>query len=509
MQKLLPQSGRSFPALNYSKFQRIFLSFATLMLFSFNTLFAQTIDLDAIYASDGTSDDQFGQAIDVYGDYIVVGVPSKSTNYYQVGAAYIYKRNADGAWEEIQKLEAPISESYLNFGISVSIYEDKLAIGAMGASIDGVDSAGAVYMYTRNSDGIWGNELIINAPVLQANHGFGWSIDLHKNKLVVSAPADNQIESYSGAIFCYEYDGTNNWSFEQKIKSSDIAEFGLFGYYVEMNDENLVATSYEDWTFYSTRIFDLDDSGQWVNEQIITDYAQGLHFGFGNAISLDDDELIIGSDLYSAIKIFEKKADGSWEYYTIIEGPNGFGSSVYISDQILLIGTPESDISGVASGAVYMYLKDDFNSWDFEDVIIQENPSEGDLFGSVLNANGGQIVIAALGESSNGENAGAVYTIEQALPTNTHIVSMDYSELHQNSPNPFFGETSISFDLEEAGEAVISIKDTDGKLLRQIKGEFAKGQNTVTIEDLEKSGVLYYTLEAANYISTKKMINLN
>ena len=508
MQKLLPQSGRSFPALNYSNFQRIFLSFATLILFSFNTLFAQTIDLDAIYASDGTSDDQFGQAIDVYGDYIVVGVPNKSTSLYQAGAAYIYKRNADGAWEEIQKLEAPASESYLNFGIAVSMYENKLAIGAFGASIDGIDSAGAVFMYTRNDDGTWGNEVMINAPVLQSFHGFGWSVDLHKDKLVVGATADKQIESYSGAIFCYKYEGANNWSFEQKIKANLIKEDGLFGYYVEMNDENLVVVSFESWNFYSTHIFSLDASGLWVDEQVLTDNQAGWAYNFASAISLGQDELIIASGLYAAAKLFKKNADGSWQLYAIYGGPYDFGSSVYISDQILLIGIPESDISGVASGAVYMYLKDEFNSWDFEDVIVQENPSEGDLFGSVLAANGGQIVIAALGESSNGEDAGAVYTIEQALPTNTYTISMNNSELHQNSPNPFFGETSISFDLEEAGEAVISIKDTDGRLLRQIKGEFAKGQNTVTVKDLEKKGVLYYTLESANYIATKKMINL-
>jgi len=82
--------------------------------------------------------------------------------------------------------------------------------------------------------------------------------------------------------------------------------------------------------------------------------------------------------------------------------------------------------------------------------------------------------------------------------------------LTQNIPNPFKETTVIGFNLPTAGNATLTIMDVQGKILKSIKGEYAKGANQVTLKagDLSATGVLYYQLEAANYIATKKMIVL-
>ena len=81
-------------------------------------------------------------------------------------------------------------------------------------------------------------------------------------------------------------------------------------------------------------------------------------------------------------------------------------------------------------------------------------------------------------------------------------------ELYQNTPNPFKGETTIGFNLPEAANATLKIMDVSGKLLKVVDGEFAKGYNQVSIDanELPGVGVLYYTLETAEYTATKKMI---
>ena len=52
------------------------------------------------------------------------------------------------------------------------------------------------------------------------------------------------------------------------------------------------------------------------------------------------------------------------------------------------------------------------------------------------------------------------------------------------------------------------IFDIAGKQLKKIKGQFAKGYNTVTVEakDLNTNGVLYYKLQTGSELVTKKMI---
>ncbi len=81
-------------------------------------------------------------------------------------------------------------------------------------------------------------------------------------------------------------------------------------------------------------------------------------------------------------------------------------------------------------------------------------------------------------------------------------------ELNQNTPNPFNGATTIGFNLPEAGTATLTVMDVQGKVLKSIKADYAKGANQVSLNanELGATGVLYYQLESADNVATKKMI---
>ncbi len=80
--------------------------------------------------------------------------------------------------------------------------------------------------------------------------------------------------------------------------------------------------------------------------------------------------------------------------------------------------------------------------------------------------------------------------------------------LNQNTPNPFKGETVIAFNLPQAGTATLKVMDIQGKVLKAISADYAKGANQITLKanELEATGVVYYQLESANNVATKKMI---
>ncbi len=80
--------------------------------------------------------------------------------------------------------------------------------------------------------------------------------------------------------------------------------------------------------------------------------------------------------------------------------------------------------------------------------------------------------------------------------------------LYQNAPNPFSQETVIGFDLPEAQSATITVYDIQGKVVEQLKGDFAKGYNEVELrtEQLNGRGVMYYRLDAGQFTATKKMV---
>ncbi|MFK7937098.1 MAG: cohesin domain-containing protein, partial [Saprospiraceae bacterium] len=79
-------------------------------------------------------------------------------------------------------------------------------------------------------------------------------------------------------------------------------------------------------------------------------------------------------------------------------------------------------------------------------------------------------------------------------------------ELFQNTPNPFNGVTTINFNLPTAASATLTVSDVTGKVLSVINGDYAKGLNQVQFSSNTATGVLYYTLETADFTATKKMI---
>jgi hypothetical protein len=81
-------------------------------------------------------------------------------------------------------------------------------------------------------------------------------------------------------------------------------------------------------------------------------------------------------------------------------------------------------------------------------------------------------------------------------------------ELYQNQPNPFINKTVIGFHLPEATEARLTIHDESGRMIFTQKGAFAKGYNAIAIDRalLNTTGLLYYTIETATDVATKKMI---
>ncbi len=100
---------------------------------------------------------------------------------------------------------------------------------------------------------------------------------------------------------------------------------------------------------------------------------------------------------------------------------------------------------------------------------------------------------------------GDLQDIQLTFNNSTIIASF---ELYQNMPNPFAETTKIGFSLPQAGNAVLTVHDASGRLLKTIDRDFAKGYNEVQIskDELSAKGVLYYQLETAGHTATKKMI---
>jgi hypothetical protein len=80
--------------------------------------------------------------------------------------------------------------------------------------------------------------------------------------------------------------------------------------------------------------------------------------------------------------------------------------------------------------------------------------------------------------------------------------------LYQNEPNPFNGQTKISYNMPEPAHAIITVYDINGRVLSVRKAEAKKGINEeiFTRSEFGSSGIFYYTLESGDFKAIKKMV---
>src|SRR5689334_9698038 len=168
----------------------------------------QLVQQSYIKASNTGADDQFGYLIAFSGDTLVVGAPLEDSNANGVngnqtndnstdsGAVYVFTRNA-GVWTQQAYLKASNTNSGDQFGVSVAIDGDTLAVGATSESSNatGVNGdqtnhlapdSGAVYVFTRTS-GVWSQQAYIKASNTDAGDQFGVSVALAGDTLAVGA----------------------------------------------------------------------------------------------------------------------------------------------------------------------------------------------------------------------------------------------------------------------------------------------------------------------------------
>jgi hypothetical protein len=94
-----------------------------------------------------------------------------------------------------------------------------------------------------------------------------------------------------------------------------------------------------------------------------------------------------------------------------------------------------------------------------------------------------------------------------ALSFGARVAATGSPMLYQNIPNPFAGETVIGFQLVEAGEAVLTVSDIQGRVLRVIRGAYGAGYHQVRLRSEElPSGILQYTLTSGDFTATRRMI---
>ena len=342
-----------------------------------------------LLASDGSSDDRFGVAVSISGDYAVVGAFFDDDSGRASGSAYLFKRTGT-TWVEEAKLLASDGSATDEFGISVSIDGDYVIVGAFHDDDNGSNS-GSAYVFKRTGT-TWVEEAKLvpsdGAPV----DFFGNSVSISGNYAVVGAHLDNDNGFRSGSAYVFKRTGAT-WAQEAKLLASDGAADDFFGNSVSIsgdyavvgaqgNDDNGDGSG-------SAYLFKRIDT-TWVEEAKLlpSDGAAGDFFGL--SVSISGDYAVVGASgdddngFFSGSAYLFKRSGTNWTEVAKLLPSDGaeanvlFGKSVSISDDYAVVGTGDNDEFAIVVGSAYVYsLHGPFVANPIPDIGVGEN------FGSV------------------------------------------------------------------------------------------------------------------------------
>lgn len=184
--------------------------------------------------------EQFGWDIDLDGDDLIVGEPFYGDTEL-LGQAVLFSRDEGGAdsWGLVTNLTASDAFDFSDYGASVAIDGDLIAIGSPAEWE--FNDPGRVYLYGRNQggSGMWGEIAIVNDTVNGvAGDMLGAAVALDGTTLVAGAPAHGG----DGAAYVFEKDqgGTDMWGQVAKLGDSNGSGWSTYGGAVAIDGEHLV-----------------------------------------------------------------------------------------------------------------------------------------------------------------------------------------------------------------------------------------------------------------------------
>jgi len=207
------------------------------------------VEHQKLLAPDGATNDVLGSLVSMSGDYAVVLGSMDGSNYRQyVGCAYVFKLEGEN-WIEHQKLLASDWASNDSIGTSVSIFNNKILIGAANKKDNNIISGSAYYFKLENDH--WTEKQKLVSSKMQEDELFGMSVSVSENAAVVGAPGDNDNGAGTGAAYFFKLE-EEEWVEKLKyIRSYYSGHSVKFGQSVSLSgDYTIIGANYAAYLFF-------------------------------------------------------------------------------------------------------------------------------------------------------------------------------------------------------------------------------------------------------------------
>src|SRR5262245_38748501 len=385
-------------------------------------------------AADGAANDNFGYAVALSGNTLVIGAPDDDEIGEGQGSVYVFTRSGAN-WTQQQKLTANDGAESDQFGGSVAISGDTMVVGAPLDHIGGNSGQGAAYVFVRNG-AVWTQQQKLIANDGAVNDFFGLSVAVSGDTVAVGAFGDDiGANGDQGSAYVFTRSGTV-WTQRQKLTANDGAAGAQFGFSVAISGDTVVVGANtdkfgENLDQGSAYVF-IRSGKVWTQQQKLTaeDGAAGAQFGLSVAVSGDtvvvgaptDD---IGENLDQGAAYVFTRNGTFWtqrQKLTAGDGAAGdlFGISVALSGDTLVVGAEGDDIGGSFDvGSTYVFA---YNGtvWTQRRKLTADDGAAVDRFGHVVAISGDTVVVGVpLDDIATNKDQGSAYVF--VICANNHV----------------------------------------------------------------------------------------
>ena len=350
--------------------------------------------------SSAAAGDLFGASVAIDGDTIVVGAPNRDAGGTNSGSAWVFTRSG-GGWSQQALLDASNSNAGDQFGISVAIDGDTIAVGASGerSNATGVGGdqtdnsftqAGAAYVFLRTGT-TWSQQAYLKASNTDPLDAFGHSVAVSGDTVVVGAlledgsaagvnGTDDDNANDAGAAYVYTR-SAGVWSFQAYLKASDPGNSDRFGDSVGISGDTIVVGAPERDGAGAAYVF-TRSANTWSQQELLTASNPGGQDLFGWSVAISGDTIIAGA----------LTEDSS---ATTVNGD-------------------QTNNDAGDSGAAYTFIRSG-TDWTQKAYLKASNAEAGDQFGTSVSVDGDRAVVGAQNEDSNATLVNGGQTDNSAL----------------------------------------------------------------------------------------------
>jgi hypothetical protein len=241
--------------------------------------------------NDAGPDQTFGQSVAIQGSTILVGANQHDAMGADSGAAYVFQETVPGAWSQVARLLPSDGAAGDSFGISVALDNNRAIIGSY--QDNGVATAtGSAYIFERNALGAWNQVAKLTAADPNSLDEFGVAVGISGDSAIVGARKDDEAGTNRGAAYIFQRDILGNWAQTAKLMDTSTVTDEWFGSSVSIHGDRAAAGALGDR--YSVRVYSRDTLGNWIPGTLAGDAVSGGRL-IGSDLALDEGQLFVGA----------------------------------------------------------------------------------------------------------------------------------------------------------------------------------------------------------------------